>query len=263
MPRRSRATARASAVAGVHEVLSGSFGPHAYPLHVHETWTLLLVDRGEVRYRLGDGVFRATPLDVTLLPPGIPHDGAATTPAGFDKRVVHLHREVLDDAMAASAATRPRLTDPGLRSLAGQVHTVGREATTAADGAATRALDRLGAALQHALAAATPTTASGPDPRAAALRDRIEADLSDGAPLRRHAEALGWSERALVRAFTASYGIAPHRYRLSRRLEVARERLASGARPPEVAVDVGFHDQSHFSRHFTRHFGVTPATVAA
>ena len=33
-------------VPGVSEVLHAYFPDHAYPLHTHDTWTLLLVDAG-------------------------------------------------------------------------------------------------------------------------------------------------------------------------------------------------------------------------
>jgi AraC-like DNA-binding protein len=37
-------------VDGVHEVLHARFGDHAYPMHAHGTWTVLLVDDGAVRH---------------------------------------------------------------------------------------------------------------------------------------------------------------------------------------------------------------------
>ena len=35
-----------------------------------------------------------------------------------------------------------------------------------------------------------------------------------------------------------------------------------GARPADVAADLGFYDQAHFTRHFKRHVAVTPARFA-
>lgn len=50
----------------------------------------------------------------------------------------------------------------------------------------------------------------------------------------------------LVRSFSASYGIPPHRYVHGRRLDHARRLLLTGL----VAVDADFYDQAHFTRHF-------------
>ncbi len=38
---------------GVTEVLHARWRDHAYPLHTHDTWTLLVVDGGAIGYRLG------------------------------------------------------------------------------------------------------------------------------------------------------------------------------------------------------------------
>ncbi len=62
----------------------------------------------------------------------------------------------------------------------------------------------------------------------------------------------------LVRAFSGAYGIAPHQYLMSRRVERARRLLLAGQAPAEVAAATGFYDQAHLTRHFKRLVGVTP-----
>jgi AraC-like DNA-binding protein len=73
---------------------------------------------------------------------------------------------------------------------------------------------------------------------------------------------LGASPTHLVRCFTRTFGVAPHAYVLGRRIDAARRRLLDGRPLAEVAVGVGFHDQSHLTRHFRRHVGTTPARYA-
>jgi AraC family transcriptional regulator len=53
---------------------------------------------------------------------------------------------------------------------------------------------------------------------------------------------------------------AVNRYVIARRVERAKELLSGRRRPPlaEVAMAVGFSNQSHFTRHFKRLVGVTP-----
>jgi AraC-like DNA-binding protein len=62
----------------------------------------------------------------------------------------------------------------------------------------------------------------------------------------------------LVRAFSGAYGIAPHQYLMSRRVDRARRLLLDGRPPGEVATVTGFYDQSHLTRHFRKLVGVTP-----
>src|SRR5260370_41739425 len=75
-------------VPGIAEVLHARFLEHRYPPHTHDTWAVIIVDGGEIRYDLARhhrGADRAT---VTILPPHVTHDGRAATDVGFRNRVV-------------------------------------------------------------------------------------------------------------------------------------------------------------------------------
>lgn len=62
-----------------------------------------------------------------------------------------------------------------------------------------------------------------------------------------------------ARLFRESTGLAPHQYVVQQRVERAREMLLAGTRTTaEIAVAVGFCDQSHLTTHFKRAFGMTP-----
>ena len=86
-------------VDGIAEVLHAVFPEHAYPLHTHDTWTLLIVDAGAVRYDLERNEHGALTDRVTLLPPHVPHNGTHATPAGFRKRVLYVEPDVLDPTL--------------------------------------------------------------------------------------------------------------------------------------------------------------------
>ena len=72
------------------------------------------------------------------------------------------------------------------------------------------------------------------------------------------AELLGADPTHLARGFKATFGIAPHAYVVTRRLEIARDRILDGQPLADVAADVGFFDQAHLTRRFKRFLGVTP-----
>jgi AraC-like DNA-binding protein len=76
------------------------------------------------------------------------------------------------------------------------------------------------------------------------------------------ARVSGLSRFQVVRVFKRRYGLPPHCYQLQRRLGFAQKRLRDGVRPAQVAMDLGFVDQSHLTRQFKRLFGVTPAHYA-
>jgi AraC-like DNA-binding protein len=95
------------------------------------------------------------------------------------------------------------------------------------------------------------------------LRELLDARLSAGISLAEAGRVIGASPAHLVRTFTKRFGISPHRYLVGRRIEAARARLLEGQPLAQVAADVGFHDQAHFTKHFKRHLGTTPARYRA
>ena len=246
------------AVDGVSEVLHADFPAHSYPLHTHDTWTLLVVDRGAVRYRLGRHEHGALPAMVTLLPPDVPHDGRPVTEAGFRKRVVYLEAGVI--AAGTGSTGRPAWTDQALRERVDGLHAALRHPSETFEAETRLAL--LADELTGRLGRARPR--SGPDPRLAArLRVLLDASTVDGLTLAHAADELGTGATHLVRTFGHAYGIPPHRYLLGRRLDLARRLLLTGGRPAEVAAAAGFHDQAHLTRQFKRFLGVTPGVFAA
>lgn len=247
-------------VAGVVEVFHAHFTEHAYPMHVHDAWTLLIVDDGAVRYDL-DRHERATPGDtVSLLPPHVPHNGSPATTDGFRKRVLYLDMTHLDERFIGPAVDGPDLTDLLLRARIGQLHT-----TLADRGDEFEAESRLafiGERLRHHL---RPGPVSTPRPGrdvARTLRDLLDERLLERLTLAEAARLVHAHPTHLVRAFSNAFGMAPHQYTTSRRIDLARRLLLEGQPPGEAAVAAGFHDQPHLTRHFKRIVGTTPGRYA-
>jgi AraC-like DNA-binding protein len=248
-------------VAGVVEVFHAHFTEHAYPMHVHDAWTLLIVDDGAVRYDL-DRYQRGTPSDtVSLLPPQVPHNGSPASPHGFRKRVLYLDMTQLDKSFIGPAVDGPDLTDPVLRRRVGQLHTVLANPGDEFEAESRLALigERLREHLRPRLAFGSP----GPDRGIAhRLRDLLDERLLEGITLEDAARRVHAHPTHLVRAFSGAFGIAPHQYVMSRRVDLARRLLLDGKPPGEVATAAGFYDQSHLTRHFKRIVGITPGRYA-
>ncbi len=249
------------AVPGVQEVLHAEFHEHAYPLHTHAEWTLLLVDAGEVVYRLDDRERRAPAATLTILPPGVPHDGrAAVGTAGFRKRVAYLEPGWLGDdrdgELVGRVVDAPLAAHPALAGAASRLH---RAFEAGGDGLrAESELLGIRAVLLRDLAGRRARHRRD-DPLAARLRALLDDRVTVAPTLADAAAELEATPTRLVRAFRAAYGIPPHRYLTGRRVDLARHLLLGGMPPADVAAAVGFYDQAHLTRHFTRTLGVTPA----
>ncbi|HZG18393.1 MAG TPA: AraC family transcriptional regulator [Herbaspirillum sp.] len=88
--------------------------------------------------------------------------------------------------------------------------------------------------------------------------DHIEAHLQDNLTVSTLAAMCHLSSSCFSRVFKASTGHTLCQWMLRRRLERARLLLTDPGRTVvEVAVAVGFHDQSHFLRQFKRICGMT------
>jgi AraC family transcriptional regulator len=77
--------------------------------------------------------------------------------------------------------------------------------------------------------------------------------------LDRIAAVAGLSKYHLERAFKRATGLTLHTYMVMLRLERAKHSLGSTAKSiVEIALELGFSDQSHFTNVFRRFVGVTP-----
>ncbi len=106
--------------------------------------------------------------------------------------------------------------------------------------------------------ASTTTTGVAPARLAEAFRALLDTHLVETVTLAAVGRQFGESPAHLVRCFTRTFGVAPHAYRIGRRIEMARLQLLDGRPAADVAVSAGFYDQSHFTRHFKRLVGTTP-----
>jgi AraC-like DNA-binding protein len=88
----------------------------------------------------------------------------------------------------------------------------------------------------------------------------VESHLDQKISLDTLASMAGLSQHHFARAFRQSVGMPPHGYLLQRRLEHVEQLLRDTQLPlSEIALAVGFSDQSHLARHFRRVTGVSPS----
>lgn len=230
---------------------------HAYPTHAHADWALMLVDEGAVAYDLGGRPRIADRSAATLLPPGVAHDGrAAPRSAGFRKRVAYLDASWMPGAVTGRIVDRPGRADLLIATRRAHRALASPGEELAAEAELIDLSERIASGFTG------PPPAPRDDALARALRDLLEARLVEGITLAEAGLVLGSHPGHLSRAFAAAFGLPPHRYVTSRRVDLARRLLLNGVPPAAVAVEAGFHDQPHLTRHFRRILGTTPSRFA-
>lgn len=251
------------------EFLHATFVSHRYSPHVHNSWTIALVETGAAAFELERGQYVASAGSVFLIPPGAVHTGASASPGGYRYRVVYLEIEDGDDDGGAS--TLPASTGPAVRC-----RVVLRDDHLALQLTKLHQLVRLkGRGLEQGEVLASVTVAlrsvtngdrqvecsthSAPTVRAL---EYVRAHWQDDFSLDDLSRATGTSKYHLVRSFHHQVGVAPSGYRRALRVAAAQRLLRRGWPPGAVAAECGFYDQSHLNRHFKSAYGVTPSQYA-
>ena len=95
-------------------------------------------------------------------------------------------------------------------------------------------------------------------------KDRIDAASHEDWPVSRLAEVSHVSEAHFARSFKAAFGLPPHRYLLTRRIERATALLRETALPiTDIAFQTGWRSLGTFGRIFRDITGDTPSAVRA
>lgn len=89
--------------------------------------------------------------------------------------------------------------------------------------------------------------------------DFIDAHLGDSIGLADIAASAGLSRMHFAAQFRTATGLRPHEYLLRQRIDRAQQLLSKSQTPlAEIALDVGFKAQTHFTTVFARFVGQTP-----
>jgi AraC family transcriptional regulator len=95
------------------------------------------------------------------------------------------------------------------------------------------------------------------------VRSYIDDNLGEAISLEELARVAGVSRFHFARQFRACTGESPMGYLLRTRVERAKTLLrASHARVVDISAELGFADQSHFTRTFRRMVGMPPSAYA-
>ncbi|PNA91171.1 MULTISPECIES: AraC family transcriptional regulator [unclassified Pseudomonas] len=250
------------------ESVRAHFVGHAYDPHWHDSFLVGVTEQGVQQFNCRRVRHRSTPGQVFLLEPGDIHDGLAPTEEGFTYSTLYLQPAWLDQQLRSLFEHIPGDSLPSFADTLCHDERLARATALAFCTVHDRDLRIVRqTAMDDLLACLTRhmhwRRRINPDPRlplsAQRARDYLHAHLERDVGLEDLAQACGIDRFRLTRAFKAAFGIAPHAYLIQLRLARARRLLAQGQTPADVAVALGFADQSHLGRWFRRAYRLTPA----
>jgi transcriptional regulator GlxA family with amidase domain len=95
-------------------------------------------------------------------------------------------------------------------------------------------------------------------------KDRMDAASEEDWPVKRLANVSGVSEAHFARSFKEAFGVPPHRYLLTRRIERAKALLRDTDAPIiEIAFQTGWNSLGTFGRVFRDVTGESPSELRA
>lgn len=86
----------------------------------------------------------------------------------------------------------------------------------------------------------------------------IEANFCERITLRDIQAATGTNPYKLIREFRRRLGMTPYAFIIDRRITRGTQLIEQGEPTARVAAELGFVDQSHFTRYFKRRHGAPP-----
>ncbi|MBV8045677.1 MAG: AraC family transcriptional regulator [Paludibacterium sp.] len=231
---------------------------HAFEPHTHEAFGLGAIENGAERFRYAGSEHLAPPGSLVLMNPDELHTGRAETEGGWRYRMAYLDPEVVARVSGEPGwwfSEAVRVDVASARRVTGLLDALWRaEEPLAFDSL----LYALLAELRRHARVPRPAPAEGAL-RFAPVLDYLRAHLSRRLTLDELATVAGLSPFHFLRRFQAHYHVTPQQMLMALRLYQAKQLLAAGLPPAQVAADTGLADQAHLTRAFVRRYGVTPA----
>lgn len=249
------------------DVAAARFVHHAFRPHTHDQLMLGLIDRGTKSFRRERARFLAGPGAISVVNPGDLHTGSRALGHELRYRALYVPASVLAAMAERPADGSPPAFATGVVRDAPLFLKLSRAHAAIAGGDSRMArehlvleavahLVRLHASLDRRR---QPTLAQAPLQVRRAhelIADRFAEELSIAAIAR----AAGMSPYHLMRQFRRFTGLPMHVFQNQLRVERGKALLRRGMAAAEVALAVGFADQSHFTKRFKELVGAPPAS---
>jgi AraC family transcriptional regulator len=237
---------------GLRLTLKG-FSPNArIGWHEHQAGAICVLLRGDMREDMGDGEGYHGPGDVVFKPANVRHRNAFG-PSGTSILTVALADRLIEQLTASDfSLAKPFVT------RATEISIATRRLAVAMRNEASLRCEALALQLLAAVREAQATARSSRSPAVTVLRNTVLRRTSAPLQLSRLARAAGVTTAQLARAVRRDFGVSVRTYVQQIRVEQAAMLLDEGLPIATVALELGYYDQSHFTRTFKRVTGLTP-----
>jgi AraC-like DNA-binding protein len=264
---RDRAVLRRVNDLGGLEVMSASFVDHAFARHTHEEYFVGVIESGAKTF-LHHGSAEVVGVGgLSLVNPGEVHTGRRSSGERLAYRAFYPSQSLLESLWFDSSNANPPLFvapvvhDPDLAKRFLDAFYVLETSTDRLERESK--LFEAFTALLGRYAQPGKLRAVGRESCAVRLaRQHLDQHWSEPLGLFELAHLVGLSAFYLSRVFKRELGLSPFEYQTQRRIMRSKHLLSHGVSIAQVALEVGYADQSNFTKQFKRLTGVTPKRYA-
>ncbi|MEO6977541.1 MAG: AraC family transcriptional regulator [Mucilaginibacter sp.] len=238
------------------EIFEGILSSHVYPWHFHDSYTIIIVDSGAMKYIFRDDEVVVKAGQVFIVNAFTAHYNGVLNNTDCCYRVIFLPVRLFnfkdDDKRvtyfdkSANAKVYPRMRElyeklKALESEAGYCTVINDIADELLTGHEHKTVSLL-------------------------LNERVEAailyihqHIDEKLTIAQLAGACNVSHFHFQRLFKQSSGLTVNAYIQQCRMEHSRELLRDGVKPAATSLESGFFDHSHFHKQFKKMYALTPA----
>ena len=264
--RLDRAMFRRSCMFGGIDLMSARFVRHCFAPHSHDELMIGVIHAGVKAFRRGRSREFAAPGSLSVVNPGEMHTGEREHGPELAYGALYvpqsaLARMSLDLDGVCPVVRQPVIDDQDIWRYLALAHRLAMadEDAVAAEEAMTWGisllLQRYGAIRLIHSGACCPKTVNR-------AMEFLQACACEHISLEDASRAAGVGLFHLIRLFKRHLGLTPHAYLTQVRIAKSRQLLRLGQPVAQIALDVGFADQAHFTKRFKQLTGTTPALYA-
>lgn len=244
-------------------VLTASAYHEDFPVHLHDEYSLTLVQSGRETTVTPQRELTALSGSISLTPPSVLHANPNRNGSSYGFTTLYLSPDVVH-YLAPKATARLRedsvvLQEPrlfaALTAWATGPHAPERELIAL--------LEQLFCSSLHGNYPAQDSPSATEKSWLANVTEYVNQNLEDRVYLDDLATVAGMSRYHFLRSFRREKGVTPLQYVNLCRVERAKKSLLRGNSITGAAHEAGFYDQSHFHRFFLRFSGITPGQFLA
>lgn len=261
-----RAKFRRSRMFGGIDLMSARFVRHSFAPHSHDELMIGVIHAGVKTFRRSRSSEQAPPGSLSVVNPGEMHTGELE----HGPELIYAALYVPEAALAAmlsrtqsggTIVKQSVIADPDIWHLFAEAHGLAMAGTdvAAAEEAMVCGVSLLFGRYGDRRPAHSKAGSRGTVDRAVEF---LQARACEHISLEDASRASGVSVFHLIRLFQKHLGLTPHAYLTQVRIQKSRQLLRHGEPVAQVALDVGFADQAHFTKRFKQLTGTTPALYA-